>query len=568
MKRFASGALGVPALAAAGIVAGVVATTAQSMGPSTLQSSYVQPALPTVSTMSVLSVGDTVSGYRMAGIPDGLGAFDNGDGTFTLLMNHELGATSGAIHAHGSKGAFVSKWVIDKDSLKVMSGQDLMKEIYPWDAATQQSVATPGTFAFTRFCSGDLPDVTAFYNPATGRGTHARIYMHGEEGGNTGYQLGSVATGPDAGKTYVLGKFNLSTNGSGLTGIGAWENALASPYPQDKTIVIANSDGGTGIQTNAVAVYVGTKKANGSEVDKAGLTNGTLSFVNVTGNPAEIVDLATRATTIVSGTRFTLSSTTSTTFSRPEDGAWSRSNPNQYYFVTTDQLDQATDGVGAQNGRSRLWRLTFDDIKRPEKGGKIDLLVNGRIVDGERVNMFDNVTLNPGSGLLVLVEDVGGAAHNGKVWLYDPKTGELTKVGHHDVSRFGDVGIAATAPFNQDEEASGILDVSSILGAGSYLLVDQSHYLINAANPRGFTDPDDLVEGGQLLYMRLPFPIATAKSQCKDGGWEWVFREDGDGFKTLAECNRYVGNDRRGRTNGAGNDEPEDDASGQGKDKN
>ncbi len=46
----------------------------------------------------ILTVGDSVntkldgvSPYRMVGIPDGLGAYDNGDGTFTVLMNHELG---------------------------------------------------------------------------------------------------------------------------------------------------------------------------------------------------------------------------------------------------------------------------------------------------------------------------------------------------------------------------------------------------------------------------------------------------------------------------------------------
>src|SRR6185369_6285828 len=178
----------------------------------------------------------------------------------------------------------------------------------------------------------DLPAVTAFYNPFTGRGTRQRIYMHGEEGGATGYQMGTVATGRDSGKSYVLGKFNLSTNGSGLTGIGAWENALASPFPQDKTVVIANNDGGTGIMTNAVAVYVGTKQRTGSEVDKAGLTNGTLKFINVTGNPLEIVNSATRATNIADGTRFTLGSTSATTFSRPEDGAWDPRNPNQFYF--------------------------------------------------------------------------------------------------------------------------------------------------------------------------------------------------------------------------------------------
>src|SRR4029077_6998106 len=187
--------------------------------------------------------------------------------------------------------------------------------------------------------------------------------------------------------SYVLGKFNLSTNGSGLTGVGSWENALANPFPQDKTVVVANNDGGTGIMTNAVAVYVGTKQRTGSEVEKAGLTNGTLKFINVTGNPVEIVDQTTRATNITSGTRFTLSGTASTTFSRPEDGAWNPLDPNQFYFVTTDRLDQVSDNVGAQIGNTRLWRLTFDDIGNPSLGGKIDLLIDGRTVNGEKVNM-------------------------------------------------------------------------------------------------------------------------------------------------------------------------------------
>src|SRR5262249_18310360 len=157
-----------------------------------------------------------------------------------------------------------------------------------------------------------------------------------------------------AGKAYELGKFNLTTNGSGLTGIANSENTLANPFVQDKTIVISNSDGGTGIQLNAIGVYVGTKTSTGSEVDKAGLTNGTLSFVNVTGNPVEIVSTATRATNITSGTAFTLSGTSSTTFSRPEDGAWDPNDPTKFYFVTTDQLDQVADGIGTQVGRSRL----------------------------------------------------------------------------------------------------------------------------------------------------------------------------------------------------------------------
>ena len=147
--------------------------------------------------------------------------------------------------------------------------------------------------------------------------------MHGEEGGARGAQLATVATGADKGNAYVLGRFNLSTNGSGQTGVGAWENALANPIAQDRTIVIGNSDGGTGIVNNALAVYVGTKTNAGTEVDKAGLTNGSLKFVSVDGNAAEIVNPTTRATNIANGTHFSLSSSASTQFSRPEDGAWS-----------------------------------------------------------------------------------------------------------------------------------------------------------------------------------------------------------------------------------------------------
>ena len=78
-------------------------------GPSSSQTSFLTNSLPDVKITSILSVGDVVNGYRMVGLPDGSGAFDNGDGTFTFVLNHEIGDASGVVRAHGSKGAFVSK---------------------------------------------------------------------------------------------------------------------------------------------------------------------------------------------------------------------------------------------------------------------------------------------------------------------------------------------------------------------------------------------------------------------------------------------------------------------------
>jgi hypothetical protein len=470
------------------LVAVTAANTAhgQFQGPSTGSTPYLLPTLPGYQTTSVLTVDNTglnpddlvpkVGGgnYGMNGIPDGLGAFDNGDGTFTLLMNHELGNTVGVVRAHGAKGSYVSKWVINKNNLAVVNGEDLIKQAYGWNNTLQASNTAPGTFAFSRFCSADLPQVSAYYNAATGKGTQERIFMHGEEGSTMGWQNATVVTGPDAGKSYILGKFNLSTNGSGLTGVGAWENALANPFQQDKTIVIGLNDGGTGIMSNALSFYEGTKTNSGSEVDKAGLTNGTLKHILVAGNAAEIVNAANRATGITNGTAFSLSATNSTVFSRPEDGQWNPKNLSQFYFVTTDQRDDVADGLGGQVGQTRLWRLTFTDITNPSLGGTIDLLLDGAMVGGEKTNMFDNMTINEKSGHIILQEDVGGADHNGKVWDYDPATftgvtnsGILKKILKHDVARFGDVGISPTSPYNNDEEASGVIDITSIMAGGA-----------------------------------------------------------------------------------------------------
>lgn len=519
-------------IAAVAAVAFVSPAFAQLKGPSTASTPYVLP-LPAVSsyvkTMSLLTVDNTgstpddvvpltgsVTGetYGMNGIPDGLGAFDNGDRTFTLLMNHEI-ASGGVVRAHGVNGAYVSKWIINKDTLAVVSGSDLITSVIGWNRATQASDASQAVTPFSRFCSADLAASTAFYDPATGLGTQARIFLSGEENSAAGYrEQATIVTGPDAGKSYTLGKFNLATATSVGTfnandGVGSWENAVANPVPQTKTVVVGTNDGGTGIMTNAVSVWVGNKTNTGSEAEKAGLINGALKFVNVSGQPVEVVNGTTRATSITSGTPFTLSANASTTFSRPEDAAWNPLNPSQLYFVTTDRLDQVSDAMGAQIGTTRLWRLNFSDIANPEAGGTIDLLIDSDIVDGKKVNMFDNITVSPTDGHIFLQEDVGGAAHNGKVFEYDPATDKVSLLLAHDVARFGDLTVSATTPFNNDEETSGIIDISDIMrdsalntygtgfaGEKWLLSSDQAHYL-----GQGLTTAQ--VEGGQLFAVHV-----------------------------------------------------------------
>src|SRR5262245_16931283 len=509
---------------AACVAAYPASAAAQStQGPSSSRPPYLVPTAPAGvvhGITSIVTATDLVqrtgapagTNYECAGKPDGLGAFDNGNGTITVLMNHEIDATLGAVRAHGARGAFVEALIVDKTTLAVVSSADLIASVI--DAAGAVHDAAHGNaIAFHRFCSGDLPPVSAFFNAASGRGTQERLWLHGEEGSSGGLAQATVATGALRGTSYTLAQMNLSTNGSGLVGVGAYENLLACPFAQDLTVLIGDNDGGSGIMSHALAVYVGTKQSSGTPVARAGLTNGTLTFVSVAGNPTEIVNSTTRATNIASGTRFALSSTASTAFSKPEDGAWNPANPRQYFFVSSDRLDNNTStgpnptigatGATAQTGKSRLWRLTFDDITNPSLGGVIDLLIDGS-KGGQKVNMLDNVGVDA-DGRVWLDEDPGSTTYVGKVWVYDPATDTLVQVAKFDPALWGELAAVggtpgAIAPHTNSKETSGVVDVTALLagpGERALLLDVQDH----SSDPLLATPTS--VEGGQLLLLRI-----------------------------------------------------------------
>jgi hypothetical protein len=519
------------AVAVAAAFSSLAVPAAAEQGPSSSATPYYVGVPSNVDMISLLTVGDSVNDkpnaitpYRMVGIPDGLGAFDNNDGTITVVMNHELGNTAGVVRQHGVPGSFVSQWIVRKSDLAVLHGGDLVKHQMIWDRNASTFVVGPS--AMSRLCSADLPATTAFYNSKTGKGYTGRIFMNGEETGNEGRAFAHIVTGPGAGISYELpslGRFS-------------WENSLASPFEQDRTVVIGLDDSTPG----QVYVYVGEKQSTGSEIEKAGLHGGGLYGIKVVGFAQEDVATAsTRTAGIPSGTRFALHAFGDvraktgatlqaesvaagvTEFLRPEDGAWDTRNPNVFYFVTTDRFDQTKDGTGTQVGRSRLHKLTFDDIRDPTLGGKIDMLIDGT-GPGQ---MFDNITVDR-DGNVLLMEDPGNQPHAAKIWKFYPRTGHLVLLAKADPARFGDragsVSTPATSPFNQDEESSGIIEVTSLLnkdgdnddddnrdrrdernhwmkhGYRYYLGVVQAHY-----NNNTNTDPE-LVEGGQLFLMGVP----------------------------------------------------------------
>lgn len=496
-------------------------------GPSSSATPYLTATNPDVQFTSIFTVGDSVGGYRMVGIPDGMGAFDNGDGTFTLLLNHELNNTVGVARAHGQKGSFVSRWVINSSTLQVVSIQDFLADgtsVFlsnndQTNGTVHSAYLAAATTLISRLCSADLAAPSAyFYNDGTtSYGTTARIFQAGEE------SSGSVSgVGPETTTLFGRQFAFIATNDPNTVGVNeantayelphaglfAWENNLANPLAQRKTIVMGMDDGSP---IGQIYMWVGEKQTTGNVVERAGLTKQSandnmyvlrvpsLASVDANGVPIETLNTPVNgAFTMVnegdvSGLTFAGLEALSdaggaTQFLRPEDGQWDPSNPSDFYFLTTSQYDQTKDGVGSTVGRSRLYRLSFTDIANPEQGGTITCLLDGT----EAGNMFDNMTVTA-NGKAILQEDVGNQDHLGKVWEYDIANDTLTQLAQHDRARFGDVGVAVVAPFSRDEESSGVIDMSAILGAGTYLVNVQAHYNIGDT---------ELVEGGQLLLMR------------------------------------------------------------------
>jgi hypothetical protein len=473
-------------LGVAGIagMAGAGALAADITGPSTAQSPYLVGSQPGVVVKSILTVGDSVndkpdgSAYRMVGIPDGLGAYDNGNGTFTVLMNHELGGTQGIERAHGAKGSFVSKWTIRKGSLKVEKGEDLIQQIALWNAG---GYAMPAEgVVLNRLCSADLPERSALYNPVSGKGFDGPLFLSGEE---TGAEGRAFAHAPD-GTSYELphlGKFS-------------YENLVAMPNTGDKTIVIGLDDSGNG----QVYVYVGEKRDTGNPAERAGLVGGDLYGVKVVDLPKED-DLNTITTTTAvelvpfgdvsawTGAQLETASKAAlvTRWQRPEDGAFVPGADGRFVFVTTAAFPNPAAGI---LGYSRLWDLVFTDATNPAAGATIEMLLDG--TEGQR--MMDNLTVTD-RGQVIIQEDPGNQDHLAKVWRYSLATDSLTEIATHDPARFTP---GAPGFITRDEESSGVIPMDHILGEGWLLADVQSH--------KNLIDEPELVQDGQLLALRIP----------------------------------------------------------------
>ena len=493
---------------------------------------YMQNVASSVKLTPVISAGDYVGSYQIAGVPDGLGVIKE-NGKLRIITNHELSATNAVVagrnSARGStSGSFISEMHYDLASGTVTKARDFISDVVwydyanakfgntptaPADAAALDEYKTPNhTSLLNRFCSATLAAAGTFFDKASGFGHQGAVFLTGEEGSD---ESRGFAVNADDGQMVQMPKF----------GLAAWENLIPTPNKGKTTGIMGMEDGSA--TDSQLWMYVGTKTKTGTWYQKAGLTNGSAYVLAadpsaVVANDNEIRTkygknkpikvTFTKINSAVNGKAQNAEAREKgIELSRVEDGSFDPKNPNDFYFVTTESNkdpiatapNPATPTVSRDGGA--LWRLRFADVANPAKGGTLELLLNG----GEELYLGkpDNITVD-GAGNVLIQEDPGNNALVARIVAYRISDGKMGVLAKFKDEYFAE---GASAFITKDEESSGIIDVTAELSKGKndknryYMYVAQVHGPIAASRADIATDPNlaKAVEGGQWYIMQV-----------------------------------------------------------------
>jgi hypothetical protein len=459
------------------------------IGPSAGTSKPFMRALTTdVRIVTVLNSGWLNERYLVGGVMDGLGAIiDDSDPTRVIVyMNHELPFTGGRTRDHGARGAYVSRLVLNRMTMKVEEIRDFLSAPTANRACNAASSAEFERCSFDRLCSGDLPPVSALFNSRSGLGTRNRVFFGGEEGDAFPRAFAFVEERHSAGPS-----MRFAQRVPSLASM-RYENIVLCPHEQDVTVAALSDDFWP---SGFVGVYVGRKRDAGSDVERAGLVGGTLYSFAVDGLRGAI---ESPASTLPTDARFSLVSVqemdgtlplyshqlrdrvralNGTLFSRPEDLAWG---------LRGELLAVSSDNDATSGGRSRLWEFVFDDIGEPTRGGRVRWLLDGT----EGATMMDNIAVDY-RGVSYIAEDSTNPSHNNRFFEFDGSSAPRY-LAEHDFEQFASTSL--------DAEFSGQIDVSHLFGDGWLLVSSQAH---------GMSRENGTDEASQLLAVRVRKPLVA-----------------------------------------------------------
>jgi hypothetical protein len=494
----------------------------------------VDPTAASAASISVwATAGDVIGGKTVAGVPDGMGAYANKDGTISVLSNHEISLTNSnssfssddfaarTTRAYGGSGAFVTRFTIKPSTMQVTKVDEAIKKVnwYNYDTGKYQS--TPQGPAGAPDSSGIAPNhsenidrlCSAYLAPAGAlvsgkKGWKTPLFFTGEE----------VA---DESRVFVLDPLTGVAYQAPRLGLAAWENSVVISNTGDDTIVFSTEDGNAGIGSATVSpatassadlaagsqlfLYRGTKTSTGTFMDRAGLNNGYLSVMKITG----VVDetqfrtlYPTKGTKVAvtfpeinwaadGETQNIQARLKGSSLGALEDIAFNPANKNELYFVTktSGAPTTGTTAAASQTASKKanpantftrdagaLWKITFENIARPQDGAQIELVLDGS--EAPYVNQFDNIDFDSTGKYLMLQEDPGANEHLSRLMAYDTVAKRTAVVAVFDTKYFS-VANSATYMTN-DEESAGIINITNLLLDVTNTVGNGETFLFNA----------------------------------------------------------------------------------------
>ena len=530
------------------LVLALTSTTVAAGEPGffTSQSAMLTTSIASASVLPIISVGDTMpNGYRFEAIPDGIGVTPNGAGTVDVFVNHETSlvpfpftgnvATCTASPANclsDFDNSQVSKLKLHQNSAGVLSGE----------------LAITSSANYQRFCSSFIAgEEHGFKHP---------IYFANEEATDFVSPPPLLAWPPDPsnqrqaglvvaldtknGKTYEIPGMGRHNHENTVVVPGGWDEIVALSgddtfvAPASQLYMYTADSGDDLLADNGTLWAFRVTSKNGAAVTPTNAFNGANDY----GDFALPTDVMTgefievpRATAVGDQTPLENWSNTNNVFQfiRVEDIAYDKNDPRIVYFADTGE-PRAT-AVGSTTGRlrrgssftppatagpypnGRIFKMVLNEDD-PLVVDSLTILINadaGGYYNPNALHNPDNIDTSA-AGSLMIQEDPG--SHNGfnagfpnatnaRIWRYDLATGALSVVAEVDQS------LMPLSP-KGNWESSGIVDVSTVFGPGTWLLNIQAHSLFVETEVRTVTigtasGPVTFKrEGGQLILLTIP----------------------------------------------------------------
>jgi Bacterial protein of unknown function (DUF839) len=495
-------------LVAAALTSSVSAATSVKPYVEAVGSEYQIKALFSVDDKVPVLGGTAGQQYRMVGIPDGLGAHPNGDGTSTLFMNHELNSNTlsePVVGGPANRGAYVSQWILDADGDPI-AGRRAYDRVFQENTLVGPAPEVGNsTRGLARFCSGFLAGPP--------HGFDRWIYLTNEE-----EQTAANTFDGRGGQSVAI--FDNELHALPSIGRYAKENTVVQPGQGTETVIFSTEDGPATLD-NQLYMYVGKKdrSANASVLARNGLDEGTVyvfrsfdltrnserTFTSgsVTGEWVEIPNAENLTDVQLEAAN---DAANAMTFIRPEDGAFNPNDRNEFFFVTTGSSSGTAEGVN-ELGRLYSVRLHPGNVTKP---AILTIVYNADTVvaaGGDTALSPDN--LDASRDYMMINEDgttesravMAAKGRDGSIWRFDLTKGPVHGIG---VDASTATRVAQLDPPGRDGvpvgpgiwETSGIIDTSALFGADTWLSDVQAHPPTTAPGGTAVT-----VEDGQLFLM-------------------------------------------------------------------